>query len=491
MTVVALSAFLANREYNGINALAIASLIILLISPNDLFSPGFQLSFSAVAAILIIYPKFSKNIGNLKIGSISKKILLFASVSLAAQIGTLPFTLFYFGKLSIVALFANLFVIPAIGMILPLGFLTLFTNSFFPWLGVIYASANNIFILSLFWLINIFSKIPLAFIDIVNFSIYDGIIFYLLIGFIFSGLFLKVRIIPKLILTGLIILNFFLYTKLDNKSIIKENMLSIIYIDVDQGDSFLLNFPNGKTALIDAGNSTKYFDTGKNIILPLMHQLNIKKINYAFISHIDADHYLGIHYLVENNLVDTVYKPPTDVNIKKEKTFYEFLQEHKIPFIDYHKEIKMIGNTAIYILNDSTDSRTDKFDSNNKSGSLKIVYGNNSFLFTGDSEIPAERFLVSKFGNFLDSDVLKLGHHGSKTSSSEIFLNTVTPDAGIISAGIKNKFKHPSEIILERLKSRNIQYRRTDLDGAVIIQSDGENYKFIDWRNFDTFTLSN
>ena len=222
-----------------------------------------------------------------------------------------------------------------------------------------------------------------------------------------------------------------------------------------------------------------------------MKNLDIEKINYAFLSHLDADHYFGIFHLIENDLVDTIYKPSTDTSVSKESDFLKYLNEKAIPYIDYHKEIKRIGNASLYILNDSTDMRSADFDSNNKSGVIKIVYGNNSFLFMGDSETPAEGFLISKFNKFLDSEVLKLGHHGSKTSSSEKFLDIVTPEYGIISAGIKNRFNHPSKSILERLKMKNINYKRTDKEGAIILQSDGENYKFIDWRNFNTFALFN
>jgi len=491
MSITGLSVFLLNREYNGINALSIAAFIILLINPNDLFIPGFQLSFSAVAAILILMPRFSKRIEKLKIKKYYKKIMLFASVSIAAQIGTLPFTLFYFGKLSVISIFANIIIIPLIGLILPLGIVSLLLGSFIPWFGFIYGAANNMLVTLLFNFVGLFSSIPLAFLDVINFSIYDGILFYIIIGFILSKTFYGFRLSIKIVVILFLVLNYFIYSKFDDRSIVKENLLTVVYIDVDQGDSFLINFPNGKTALIDAGNATKYFDTGKHIIHPLLKQLEIDKIDYAFISHLDADHYMGIHYLIENGIIDTVYKPLTDLSVSKEKEFLSFLTNQKVTYKYYHQKILRIGNTSLYFLNDTTDFISKRFDSNNKSGVIKLIHGDNSFLFTGDAEIPSERYLVNKFGKFLDSDILKLGHHGSKTSSSESFLNYVTPEVGIISAGIENRFNHPSEIIMDRLENMKINYKRTDKSGAVIIQSDGENYKFIDWRNFDTFTLSN
>ena len=144
----------------------------------------------------------------------------------------------------------------------------------------------------------------------------------------------------------------------------------------------------------------------------------------------------------------------------------------------------MFGNLAFYILNDTTISKYNSFNSNNKSGIYKIVHGNNSFLFVGDAEYPAEKLLIENYGEFLDSDILKVGHHGSKSSSSQIFINAVTPELGIISAGLNNSFGHPVKLILDRFKSNRVKLYRTDVEGAIILQSDGESVKKVNWREF-------
>ena len=120
---------------------------------------------------------------------------------------------------------------------------------------------------------------------------------------------------------------------------------------------------------------------------------------------------------------------------------------------------------------------------NNKSGIFKIIFGENSFLLTGDAGFKIEEHLIEKYGAFLQSDLLKVGHHGSKHSTSMEFLETVNPEYGLISAGVINKFNHPTPEVLERLKSKNIKIQRTDLSGAVIYQSDGSSIEIIDWRN--------
>lgn len=114
---------------------------------------------------------------------------------------------------------------------------------------------------------------------------------------------------------------------------------------------------------------------------------------------------------------------------------------------------------------------------------MKIVHGETSFLFVGDAHLKMENYLTSHWNNFLDADVLKVGHHGSKTSSGENFLNFVTPEMSLISVGEQNKFGHPSQIVLDRLTKLDSQLLRSDEEGAVILQSDGDQIKKINWKN--------
>jgi competence protein ComEC len=159
------------------------------------------------------------------------------------------------------------------------------------------------------------------------------------------------------------------------------------------------------------------------------------------------------------------------------------LDNIKIPRYIYHRENIGVGNSVIYILNDSDNKYFDELSSNDKSGFLKIVYDKTSFLFVGDAEIPAESYYLEHYNNFLDSDVLKVGHHGSKTGSTYEFLQVVSPKISLISAGIKNKFGHPSDVVLQRLNSLNSKVFRTDSSGAVLLQSDGQKIIQIDWKN--------
>jgi beta-lactamase superfamily II metal-dependent hydrolase len=119
---------------------------------------------------------------------------------------------------------------------------------------------------------------------------------------------------------------------------------------------------------------------------------------------------------------------------------------------------------------------------NNRSIVIKMEFGSRSILFTGDAETEIENRMVIRYGDFLKSDILKAGHHGSITSSSGLFLDVVQPSMAIISVGAKNKFQHPSPEILLRYESDKITYFRTDVEGAIILESDGKRWSKIDWR---------
>lgn len=484
MSVILIFAFLSGRSTNLINSIALSAVIILLFYPKEIFNPGFQLSYSAVLSIAVIYPLIQKIILQLSISNkYLKNILLFAGVSLSAQIGTLPFTLAYFNKLSLISLFSNLIVIPLVGIIVGLAIITMLVGSLLPSLANYFAVVNNVITSFMMDMIRFTGSLDFAYIRINNFSLIDSIIFYLFISFLVYSIKSSESVRFKFAVIVIVFVNIVVFADLDDKKLLSDGVLNVLMIDVGQGDSFLIKFPNNQTALIDAGVVDPFFDTGEKIIIPLLDYLGIEKIDFGFVSHLDTDHYGGFASLLYNKRIKEIYRPKPDSSGKSIR-FEKFLNRLKIPTHIYDKRKKEIGNVALYFLNEADNEYMNRLSSNDRSGIIKIVYGETSFLFVGDAEIPAEKFYLSSNKKFLNSDVLKVGHHGSKTGSSKEFIEAVTPDFSLVSAGIKNKFGHPSEIVLQRLKEINSEILRTDSLGAVLLQSDGDKIKIVDWRNF-------
>ena len=326
MAVVLIVAFLSNRSKHLINSIAIAALVILIIDPNELYDAGFQLSFSAVISMALLYPPIEEMITQLSIkNKIIRYFILMIGLSLSAQIGTLPFTFYYFSKFSTVSLFANLIVIPAIGVITGIGIVTLIISPLIPLLSIYYGAANNILTGWLFDIINFAGSLKFSFISIYDYSLLDSILFYIL-SFITIFLYIKLkRRVLRVITLLLFILNIFVLSKIDNNNLLPDNCLSIMMIDVGQGDSFIIKFPNGKTALVDAGNTTTTFDNGERVIVPLLNYLGIKKIDYGIVSHIDTDHYGGFVELVLQGMIEEIYKPEIDTSLSKDKRFEKFI----------------------------------------------------------------------------------------------------------------------------------------------------------------------
>jgi len=483
MSILFIVGILSNRSTNGFNSLAVSAFIILFFDPAQLFDAGFQISYSAVCSILVFHPVFQKTVQNLKIKIVwINLILLFIGLSVCAQIGSLPFILYYFGKLSLVSLLANLLVIPLAGIIIGLGIFTLILNYCIPLLASYYAAGIDLLNSLMFFIIKISGNFKYSFLWIRNFSLLDVLIFYLFLAvsvFIYMKFKSKWAIMFSFVF---VIANIIVFCSLDNKNLLPDNYLNVLMIDVGQGDAFLLKFPDGETALVDAGSASLNYDNGERVILPLLNYLGINKIDYGFVSHVDLDHYGGFISLINNNKISRIYKPYLDTTFSKDVKLENFLKTKGMPVTHYNRSILNLPANKIYILNNFDQSV--KLSTNNGSGVLKIVYCKNSILFTGDLEHQAEYHYLNDYGSFLKSDVLKVAHHGSKNGSSEEFIEAVQPKISFISDGIKNKFGHPAEIVLQRLNQVRSIIERTDKSGAVLLRSDGDNIFAVDWRNF-------
>ena len=483
MSTIVILGYITSRSTNIINSLALSALMILAFSPFYLYDPGFQLSYAAVFSIAIIYPFLHKEIINIQ-SKVLKIFVQLMALSLSAQIGTIPFTLYYFGKLSITSLAANMIVIPLIGISVGIGIASLIFSCFSPFIAVCYGNINSLLIKLLYFIVHISGSQEYSFIRIRNFSLFDSIVFYLFL--IVLAYYYKrfTSSAAKLLLIIFLFVDYIVVSAIDNKALFTENELNVMMIDVGQGDSFLLRFPDGETALIDAGETTMKFDNGEKTILPLMNYLDIPVIDYAFVSHIDSDHYSGFVFLIQAGKIKRVYKPELDSSLSRDIKFESYIRRKKISITYYDNSVIKIGNARVFVLNNKHIHFGKNNSNNDKSSLLKVVYGKTSFLFTGDMGKAAEKYYSSIYNVNLKSNALKVSHHGSKYCSSLNIMNYIKPDFALISAGLKNKFHHPSNEVLERLQMLNANILRTDKQGAVILKSDGNSVAQVKWKDF-------
>ena len=253
----------------------------------------------------------------------------------------------------------------------------------------------------------------------------------------------------------------------------RQNLL-ITFFDVGQGDAVFMESPDGNQILIDGGpDKTILYKLGQT--LPFWD----RSLDLLILTHPHADHLDGLLEVLKRYKVGMVMEPGILHSIPEYQEWRNLLEEKKIPvvFVRAGQKIK-IGDDFYFDILSPFEDISGQSRKNPHDGTVvtRLVHGENSFLFMGDAEKPIEYRLVWEGDAVLDSDVLKVGHHGSKTSSTKEFLEVVTPEIAIIQVGKKNRYGHPTQEVLDRLSTVGAKVLRNDMGGNIMIISDGVGY---------------
>ena len=365
-------------------------------------------------------------------------------VSLISFLVTMPIVINNYFQINLLSIILNLIFVPFVSLfIFPISVVVFLIPTLNPILQFLIYILEN---LSLFFSKIDYLKITLCHINIFFFSFYYIVIIIILIS-------INKKKYERLLLLVILI---FIHT---NYRYIDSNMYSII-IDVNQGDSFLLILPNNKgNILIDTGGSYKG-GIANNIIIPTIKSRGIKNIDYLIITHGDYDHMGEAINLVNNIKIEKVIFNCGEYN-DLEKELIKVLDKKKIKYYSCIKELN-IDKNKLYFL------QTKEFDNENDNSNVIYTELNGyKFMFMGDASITTEKEILNKY-NLPDIDVLKVGHHGSKTSSSKEFINEVNPKYSIISVGKNNRYGHPNDSVLDNLEDSKIY--RTDEDGSIMFK---------------------
>ena len=524
MVSLFLAGLLIGRKGFWLNSLLFAAFVIVLWSPDAIFSLSFQLSFLAVLFIGFsvgymedrqrgeVGKRASGEDGKPESAEGKKSLLRFLAsglqifrtsilISLAASLGTALLVAYYFHYFSVISPLSNLIVTPLIGFILlPLSLLSSFVfmaTGYYPFIPLIKIVAG----LSIY-LVKFMSAIPFSGIKIPAFPVSVALFFYTGVAVYFISTHLSLRgkaaaipedEIPSTVADKLrtrndrlkkiyiaTLVSVIIAGYLSFSFLVKKHGISITYLDVGQGDAAIVELPDKRAIVIDTGR------TGKEAAAFLKYR-GKETIDALVLSHSHPDHtggadYLAKHFLVEeiwdngrliypDNLLGGITRRALERGDVIEGKGYRIYVLH--PYKEF------------YIIEDN------KYDeANNSSLVLRIEGKSKSFLFTGDVEEEAEEN-IAHLGKWLKSDVIKVPHHGGKTSASEWFFSTVSPEVAVISAGRDNSFGHPHQETLDMLD--NAKVYRTDMDGAVkITEKDGnlevktfKDFQFQKTRNFD------
>ena len=504
MAVIFLISRIIERDRDLFNLLAFAALVLLLINPAQLWDVGFQLSFAAVAAIVYLAPKwehFIARIAGLRRtdstlnpdsvmrprsvwGRAAWWVAMGFGVTLSAQVGTTLIIAWHFHRIYPIGLVAGLFTIGLAALLVNITLVSVLLGLIWLPLGLPFAYANHLILWIFLGLIEFFGqswtvlKTPTP--------SFGFIVTYI------AGCFAVVHWVwvwmhrKRVTMIGLTVLAIWIWDTAWHE---RGRLLEVTFLDVGQGDAAFARFPDGKTMLVDGGaNSSRIevteagvtrrvgYDHGERTLNPFLCHDGVFKLDLLLLSHPDNDHGGGFAHILRGFGVKRVLGiPHQDLSKSTHQILHEIVHAKDIPHeLGYAGTVDLTATAKLELLHPFDAASTDLYDKdiNNDSLVLKLTYGDVRILFTGDIGRKVELKLVES-GESLQAEIVKVPHHGSKTSSSAEFLDAVRPQYAIFSLGQRNRYRFPSEMVIERYRERGSRILRTDRLGAIRLRTDG------------------
>ena len=446
-----------DAEAEGARLLTLTALAMLINQPLLLFDVSFQLSFSATAGLMYLSEDLKNSIRNYKITPhysflIPNCIAEPMSMTIAAQLASLPIIVWYFNQISLSSVLANVFVMPLLEIVIVGELLGGLIAAIIPIVGKTFFAGEALIFGAGAELNRIFANLPFSAVQVPTLGLLAGFFYY-------AALILRRPIILLPII--------FLFTI----NIFKAGDVEVSFVDVGQGDCAVVVTPHGKCLIFDTGGvREKMFDVGGRVVVPYLKHENIRAVDKIFLTHVHEDHSGGAGAVIKKFPVGEII---TASESKSEYAAVFGIAENNLPPMraGHAGEIFSVDGVTIEIL-----FAPNVGTGNEISNVYRIRYGGITFLITGDlvKEIESE---ILREGVDVQSTVLKVGHHGSATSSSEKFLRAVNPKCSVICVGYGNNFGHPRAEVLERLENLPTKIYRTDLDGLIKFKTDGKNLR--------------
>ena len=524
------------QQVNPVNSMAWSAFFLLLTDPSQLFTPGFQLSYLAVSFLLLAYSKleqlFSKNPGSSKqplsrltswrrlVSKIMKAIITSFFISLTLQVALLPLQLTYFDVFSVIGPWVNAFFLPLLSLCLPLAMIGSYLRLIWPneqAFSLLLRPLDSLFDLSLrwgagmvelpgswvevprmassLWIVLVAVTIASLYVGLVRWSkwIQDKSVDRLVInrpfarvpiqGFGGHGrkrtvlasrapLSMSLAMLVVVIMMGLLVFNLRWASP----------TLRVIFLHVGQGDATLVQLPNGKSLLVDSGPAWYAGRSNSRSIIATLDKLDIDAIDLLIHTHPHADHIGSSKTLIEQGRVRQIAHSGYPYASNTHSEWLEMAESMELPVLMLKQGETLNLDPRVLIRVLSPSIRPYSSSVNNSSITLHLQYDDTAVLLMGDAEIELEKELIAMYDSTLAAQIIKIGHHGSKTSSSAGLLRRVLPDYAVISAGLNNRYSHPSPLVFDRLKNNRIPLWDLRESEALFLESDGEEWVHFDWK---------
>ena len=443
--------------------------VMVCINPMIVWDLGAQLSFLITISMIYGVPYISST----WLSSLPQWLAQLLSAVIAPSLVTIPLICIYFNRLNLLSIFGNLAVVPILETVVVLGFWGVIISQMVPTLGLLFHFISG--------------------------QALKGVTSFVALESHLSGLIINIPqrvIVWWVIIFGLCVIGAIGFRSFRQSGkrwgvfsvacvgtallwVWPSRYLTVTFLDVGQGDSAIIQLPNRQTVLIDAGPVIKDFrtgepilDFGERIVEPALRSMGVNHLAAVIVSHYDNDHIGGIPYILSKFRIGLVIDHGYQRKLAGEYQDIIYSQNLRAQSVQKLSHLDFYSRVGFQFLHPRNSHLA--VSENNRSVVLKIYFKDRSFLFTGDIDETVELQLLRNFGKALNSDILKVGHHGSKTSTSSLFLKWVDPLIAVCSVGRNNRYGHPHPMVVNRIKRMGISMFRTDRDGAVSIRSDGE-----------------
>jgi len=485
MTMLMLYGLVGRRAVSALQALGIAFIGMTAYDPMWMYGVGFQLSFIVTFAILWFFPMLYE-----RLPLHDSRLKQLITLLIVTQAASFPLVFYYFHQYSLLSWVMNLLIVPLFSaVIFPLALIIYLLSFIFLPFSLLFAKIINILLEWLF----LFTHWTASFSLFHFYGSVSSFLWAVMIYIIFAWLLLRNKIRESFMAFTLkknifwlekLVFLFFISMMIWNTFVEQEGLITVI--DVGQGDSILIETPNHKHILIDSGGKFDFekeewrkrkdpFDVGKDIVLPYLHYRGIHRLDLAIVTHEDFDHLGGYLSLVDHVKIETFVVGQSFPLTEYGKNLQRKLKEKNIKIVHVNKLQAVQPDKYTKMILFPVDL---KHSEQNNDHSLVVflhMYQTTS-MFSGDLEAEGEKELLGKY-LLPEVDLLKVGHHGSNSSTSVDWLKTLQPKHAIISVGANNRYHHPSQEVLKRLIDTGATIWRTDKDGAILIHMNKDGYE--------------
>jgi competence protein ComEC len=490
MVLVYLFAILIDRRQEVYRSLALAALLISLLWPGAVLEISFQLSFLAVLSILLgmehfsswwskwrekqwfaLHPRWERT---LRWGT------TYIAVSVFALFGTAPITAAYFNQVAWAGLFANLLVVPLLGSLAVLLGLSAAGLSFLhTGLATLVLFCAGVVTRAGTWIVMQIGSWPSAALDVVTPTLPEVVLLYGL----FACLFLQVSslkpqvsnvpryLLPALLAALLVDAAFWTWHRHFHRD------LRVTFLDVGQGDATVVELPGSQVMVIDGGGfASEDFDVGEAVLAPFLWSRKIGRVDILVMSHPQLDHYSGLTFVAQHFSPREFWFNGERARGERFHQLMTALEQAKVSVHRLCRETPTMQFAEVQIQVLHPPCQSVALDTNNASLVLRLSFNEMNVLLTGDIEAEGEAIILST-GPPLASTILKVPHHGSRTSSTRAFVQAVAPQVAVASLGSNNRFSFPAPEIVQRYREQKSRFLRTDRAGTITVVSDGQAYR--------------